>query len=391
MTSTKNSTVVFVHDHCFLLGTDGTVHSEGKFTDTVFERFYPLAEEIVIISRIRSVKDTKGLVALRDPRIRLAPVRGTNFIRIFSRSFFSNFAHMWGEIGSARFVVLRVPCLLAFIAAPVLWLRSARYSVEIVGFPRDALAGKGDGIAIRTLGTALHVLTGMLARNAQGALYVTQTALQSVFPTRGLEAAASNVELQLQPIVTAEHAVKPLNTPPRIGLIGGMSTDYKGIDVAIHAVSLLSKQGYTCSLRVLGSGNAEPLRQLARELDCADLVVFEGIRQGGAEVASWLDDLDIYIQPSRTEGLPRALVEAMARGLPAVATHVGGIPELLDNQWLVPPGQPEPLAEKLKLMLNNYALRGRAQNANARRALEYSDKVLSKRRYDFYTALAHSL
>ena len=391
MISAEKSSVAFVHDHCFLLGADGTVYSEGKITDKVLERFHPLAEEIVIISRMRAVEDTAGLVALTDPRIRMAPIRETNFARIFGISLFSNFAHVWREIGSARFVVLRLPCLLAFIAVPVLWLRSVRYSVEIVGFPRDGLSGKGNGIAIRMLGIVLHTLTGLLARNAQGALYVTQTALQSVFPTRGLEVAASNVELQLQPVKISAQPVKPLNTPTRIGLIGGMSTNYKGIDVAIRAVSQLSKQGYPCSLRVLGSGDAEPLRQLARELDCSGSVAFEGIRQGGAEVALWLDDLDIYIQPSRTEGLPRALIEAMSRGLPAIATRVGGIPELLAPQWLVPPGEPEPLAEKLKILISNDALRHEALKANAQRALKYSEDVLRKRRYDFYTALAHLL
>jgi len=391
MTSVEKSSVAFVHDHCFLLGADGTVYSEGKITDKVLERFHPLAEEIVIISRLRAVEDTTGLVALTDPRIRMAPVRETDFARIFSKSLFSNFAHMWREIGSARFVVLRLPCLLALIAAPVLWLRSVRYSVEIVGFPRDGLSGKGDGIAIRMLGVVLHTLTRQLARNAQGALYVTQTALQSVFPTRGLEVAASNVELQLQPVKISAQPVKPLNTPTRIGLIGGMSTNYKGIDVAIRAVSQLSKQGYPCSLHVLGSGDAEPLRQLARELDCSGSVVFEGIRQGGAEVALWLDDLDIYIQPSRTEGLPRALVEAMSRGLPAVASHVGGIPELLEAHWLVPPGEYVPLAEKLKLLIEDNTLRDQARKANARRALDYSAPVLRERRNDFYNALARSL
>jgi glycosyltransferase involved in cell wall biosynthesis len=389
MNMVKGSSLAFLHDHCFLMGSDGTVYSEGKITDKVLERFYSLADEIVIVSRLRKVEDISGLVPLIDPRIRMSPVRGTSFVDIFGKWLFTNLAHVWREFGSVRFVVLRMPSLLSFIAAPVLWLRSVPYSVEIVGFPRDGLAGKGNRITIRFLGVILHILMAWVTRRANGALYVTQAALQSVFPTKGLQVAVSNVELRHHPVEMPLKSMKPLNNPPRIGLIGGMSTNYKGIDVGIRAISQLSKQGYSCVLHVLGSGDSEPLRQLAKELECSNLVVFDGIRQGGVGVTKWLDDLDIYIQPSRTEGLPRALIEAMSRGLPAIATRVGGIPELLDDQWLVPPGEPEPLAERLKLMISFDALRDQARKANVRCALDYSEDVLRKRRNDFYNALAH--
>ena len=52
------------------------------------------------------------------------------------------------------------------------------------------------------------------------------------------------------------------------------------------------------------------------------------------EVFEWLDGIDVYVQPSRTEGLPRALVEAMSRGLPCLGSQVGGIPELLEEEFL---------------------------------------------------------
>ena len=61
----------------------------------------------------------------------------------------------------------------------------------------------------------------------------------------------------------------------------------------------------------------------------------------------WLDGLDIYIQPSFQEGLPRALVEAMSRGLPALGSSVGGIPELLPSYCLHEPGDSSKLAELL--------------------------------------------
>jgi glycosyltransferase involved in cell wall biosynthesis len=52
------------------------------------------------------------------------------------------------------------------------------------------------------------------------------------------------------------------------------------------------------------------------------------------EVFDWLDTIDIYVQPSKQEGLPRAQIEAMSRGVPSFGSKAGGIPELLDREFI---------------------------------------------------------
>ncbi len=65
-----------------------------------------------------------------------------------------------------------------------------------------------------------------------------------------------------------------------------------------------------------------------------DQIEFLGAMPHG-KVINWLDNIDIYIQPSLTEGLPRALIEAMSRGVLAIGSDAGGIPELLDDKYIV--------------------------------------------------------
>jgi len=65
-------------------------------------------------------------------------------------------------------------------------------------------------------------------------------------------------------------------------------------------------------------------------------VSFEGVLSR-SDVFDWLDEIDVYVQPSRTEGLPRALIEAMSRACPAIGSAVGGIPELLPRSCLFGP------------------------------------------------------
>ena len=91
----------------------------------------------------------------------------------------------------------------------------------------------------------------------------------------------------------------------------------------------------------------------ARELGIAERVLFTGLRR---DVPRLLSAADISVLPSLSEGLPNAVIEAMAAGLPVVATSVGGIPELIQqgrNGMLVPPGDTAALAESLATVLSN--------------------------------------
>ena len=124
---------------------------------------------------------------------------------------------------------------------------------------------------------------------------------------------------------------------------------------------------------------------MAKEMGLVDNIIFDDVLSGGTEVNQWLDSLDLYIQPSRTEGLPRALIEAMARGLPAVATNVGGIPELLPSEFLIPPNAPQELANKIELLISSQQLRYEQGRANYNKAREYDSEILRQRRTKFWS------
>jgi glycosyltransferase involved in cell wall biosynthesis len=86
---------------------------------------------------------------------------------------------------------------------------------------------------------------------------------------------------------------------------------------------------------------------------------------------------------SRTEGLPRALLEAMARGLACVGTTVGGIPELLKPDALVPPEDAPKLADKIQQFLSDPALMTEMASENLVKAQEYHMAKLERRLHRF--------
>ncbi|HWF49003.1 MAG TPA: glycosyltransferase [Solirubrobacteraceae bacterium] len=124
----------------------------------------------------------------------------------------------------------------------------------------------------------------------------------------------------------------------------------KGIDDLLRAVAALRDQGKPATLEIVGDGpDRAGLEALAREFGVADRVRFSGFIPHGPRLVAALDGADVFVLPSRSEGLPHSLVEAMARALPVVATAIGGIPAFLrgGEGVVVPVGDPEALAAAL--------------------------------------------
>lgn len=127
----------------------------------------------------------------------------------------------------------------------------------------------------------------------------------------------------------------------------------KALDVLLRAVAMLRGTEREVTLTVVGDGSARPaLEALAHQLDLAAVVAFSGWR---ADVAHELRAADLFVMSSRSEGLSLTLLEAMAVGLPVVATAVGGNPEVVAHDktgLLVPPGDPAALADAIAAVLD---------------------------------------
>lgn len=143
-----------------------------------------------------------------------------------------------------------------------------------------------------------------------------------------------------------EEARRRLGIGPADRVIGwvGRVTPEKGPEVAVSA---LAHAAPDLTLSMLGSGRLEPeLRRRSRELGIESRIRWHGVI---ADAWQYFPAFDAYCLSSHTEGTPIALLEAMAAGVPIVATRVGGVPDVVSNSeaFLVPDGDPVALAAAL--------------------------------------------
>ena len=126
------------------------------------------------------------------------------------------------------------------------------------------------------------------------------------------------------------------------------------------------------------------MENLCRKLGVSDRVTFLGELPSGQLVRDQMDRATLFVMPSRTEGLPRAVIEAMTRALPCIGTRVGGIPELLAEEDLVDPDDVPQLAAKINEVGSNPERLTEMSERNLRQAQQYRPETLTKRRNEFY-------
>jgi glycosyltransferase involved in cell wall biosynthesis len=182
-------------------------------------------------------------------------------------------------------------------------------------------------------------------------------------------------------------ALAPLSRPARRLLFLAWLHKDKGILDLIAALPHILRRVPEAELVIAGGGSAggchtpEQLKQFADALGVEHALRFAGWVDG-ARKAELLGEADVFVLPSYCEALPVGLLEAMAAGVPAVASRVGGIPDVIEHQvsgLLVEPGEPRALAQAIVAILTDEALRTRLREAAHREVKRYSmDAVLGE-------------
>lgn len=270
-------------------------------------------------------------------------------------------------VQESEVVVVKLPGIIGLIATACARYRKRPLAVQVVGDIAEVLRAGVAGRGGAQLATTAAWATRWAVRQGDAVRYVTRHVLQERYPPRedALVVVYSDVRVDERPVREPRTFV-----PGRLIAVGSQEQLYKGHQTLIEAVGRIASVSPHVHLLLVGAGRCQPqLRSLAEARGVADRVQFLGHIGDRASLLELLDGSDVFAMPSLTEGMPRALIEAMARGLPCVGSRVGGIPELLPSPAMAPPGDAAALAELLTRALSDEEFRARLVRS-AHEALE---------------------
>lgn len=292
------------------------------------------------------------------------------------------------NIKKTDFCYTKLPSIIGMISCIYVNKYKKKQIVEMVGCPWDAMNNFGT-LKTKVLAPILYLLNRIFVKKSKNIIYVTSEFLERRYPTKGNYIACSDVnipEINREIIIKREEKIKNMTSKIKFGLIGSLDINYKGHDTAIKAMAKL-KDKIDFEMHFLGNGDKARWIEMVKQYEIEDKVFFDGTLPSGEKVFEWLDDIDIYIIPSLLEGLPRALVEAMSRGCPAIGSRTGGIPELIDQDCVFKRKDADELAKIILKILNDKEYMAKVAKNNFEKSKEFEKSVLDEKRKRFINSV----
>jgi phosphatidyl-myo-inositol dimannoside synthase len=252
--------------------------------------------------------------------------------------------------GTPATFVIRMPSAIGSMLAILLICRRRRYAVEVIG-DAEAAAVHSGRLPLSTVSSILaRWLQRVIVRSASVVSHVSGVLAERYPPAQGTPTLRySSIRLH-----ESDFAATPLSTErangKRILFVGSLEAKYKGLGTLLEAVPTIAAAHRDLQVTVVGDGRLRPVYE-ARCSELALPVKFVGAVPTPQAVQQHMDAATVLVLPSFTEGMPRVLIEALARGLPAIASRVGGTAELLPEDALFDAGDADALSERVISLL----------------------------------------
>ncbi len=166
----------------------------------------------------------------------------------------------------------------------------------------------------------------------------------------------------------------------------GRFNEQKNHELLLRVFEKLSREDERLRLELIGDGTLRPrMEQFADDLGIREKVSFLGSQEN---VYPYLQKADLFLLPSKYEGMPMTLIEAMGTGVPIVATAVGGVPDMLQNnkEGFTVPCEEEAVAEACGKLIRDQALREQFGQAAKQAADRFSAQTMGRRYLEIYTS-----
>ncbi|MDF2865666.1 MAG: mshA 1 [Clostridia bacterium] len=383
--------ILFSHDHILKRDPSGGFYSAGGLGGNRFADKYIKnrdVDKLILYTRVKNIKnDEEDKCSFLDAnKIICNPShfykKPIDYFR-FNKKIIKEIEEILIDIDVC---IIRLPSVLGSLVYKEATKKSIPIFVELVGCPWDSIWNYGN-FKGKMFAPLMYFKTKRIVKNSKYIQYVSEKFLQRRYPTNGNSLACSDVVINDLEETILENKIKKIQNKESdkfiLGVVGSLNVSYKGHEVCIKALSLL-KDKLNFELHFLGNGNKEKWIDIGKKYNIEDRIFFDGTLPSGEPVLNWLDNLDIHLIMSKTEGLPRILVEAMSRASISIGSNVGEIPTLINKECIVEKNNYKQLAYKIEKILNNKEFQILTASENFNRAKDFYNVKLDKKRKIFY-------
>lgn len=374
----------FIHDHHFVFNnTDKKYYdgSGGVFTRKLWNRYLDVFESLIVVGReVKKLPNTLVESSCENVSFDLIRDLQSNKDRFLKAKTIES--KITSILKNVDFAIIRVPSTLGYIAQKICVKLGIKYVLEVVGCPWDAYVNHSD-FRGKLIAPFEYLKLKRATKKSLNTIYVTQYFLQERYPTKGKSIGISNVNIN--EIITSSN-YSELPDIFKLGLIGSFHVRYKGHIEAIRSLKRIKdlNQIPKIKLYLVGTGDPSWIVEYAKRLGVSDIIEVIGVVEAGDKgVFPFLDMIDLYIHPSKQEGLPRVVVEALSRGKLVLGSSVAGLPELLEEKYLHKPGDWLKLSEDIIRMYEDFANWEFISTQNNYRASFYLESRLQANRVRF--------
>lgn len=375
------STFMFMHDA-------GVSYGLPSCADRFFEKYLDVFDSVTVLGEpLKKYLSSSSLAPIKNDRISVKILPPNTRPKDFVNDRFVK-KQLKKMISQADAILIKPASRRGMTAIRIAKKLGKPYMIEMTGDIHNALLQSPDKIK-RMYAPLLYRQITHTIRDCRFGLYVSQNYLQSKYPICGKMCGCSDVVLEPSDQTVLDRRIEKINamepgTIIKLALVGFYQGNGKGIDTALRAMSRLPSN---YRLSVLGNGTAENREKWyaygAQRGVNRDRLEFPEPLGSATEVLHWLDQYDFFVFPTRSEGLSRAVMEAMSRGMPCFATDICTMPELLPKRCLFPLDDDRKLAELLIEYTQNKELMRAVACENFAHACDYDFEKLRQRRNEF--------
>ena len=362
---------VFMVGSFQFISYNGNYYSTGVYDNIFFLPYLKIYNNICVMAKVRHIKPNSNNPIL-DSKIEILEIPYSKGIMKSLWGLMSNYYAIRSKIQTINNYILRVSQIESNYIY-LLFLRNKRYMIEVVNDPSQFKTNYFfkflNSLAFKSLVKNATVRSFVTKHYLQDK-YVKKQKDQSRFDTFYSSAVIEDVNKRV-------NFNNILNEFKIVHVANNLEDNTKGTLETILILNELLKKDSRFYLEIIGDGNyVSKIRRLVYKLHISEKVKFKGRIIVRSEYLNVLSNNHLLLLPTKFEGLPRTIIEAMSLGMPVIASNISGIPELIDQNLCISKNEIYSYVEKINRISIDVEMLEKISLRNLANAAEYQKDIL---------------